>query len=103
MATTLTWTTGPYKAETAGKECVSEVEYRCKGKDASAESEFYGTVSLDRPEDADMIARATFATASTLVTAIKEKLGSSEVTRIETTVKAGVLKVKAPTHQWHQT
>ena len=50
-----------------------------------------------------MIARATFATASTLVTAIKEKLGSSEVTRIETTVKEGVLKVKAPTHQWHQT
>jgi len=101
MATTLTWTNGPYKAETAGKECVSEVEYRCQGKDGPAESEFYGTVSLDRPEDTDMIARATFATASNLVAAIKAKLGTPEVSRIENVVKSGVSEKKAPTYQWH--
>ena len=101
MATTFTWVTTGHMADTAGKQCVSIVEYICKGVDGSAKSKQRGQVILDRPSDADMEDRATFATETKLITAVKAKLGATEVTRIETVVNRGVQDQVVPTETWH--
>ena len=100
MATTITWKHTGYKHETAGNECVSNVEWTCSGVDGDATGSYNGTIVLARPEDADMEARATFATDAKLVAGLKAQLGATEVTRIEDLVKAQVAEAKAPTTKW---
>lgn len=101
MATTITWTTGPYRYETAGKGFIDQVEYRLKGVDGdTADASVYGAVNLDRPEDADMEDRATFATQAKLLTAVKAKLGAEAVTAAETACENAVASLKAPVHSY---
>ena len=101
MATTITWTTGLYRYETAGKGFIDEVEYRLKGVDGDTEdSSIYGSVTLDRPEDSDMEDRATFATQEKLVAAVKAKLGEAGVTTAEGSCKDAVAVLKAPVHSF---
>ncbi len=103
MATTITWRHTGYKHETAGKGCVSNVEWRCDGvddSDASAVGSYNGTTVLDRPSDDDMEDRSSFATDAKIVAGVKAQLGATEVTRIEDLVKAQVTEAKAPTVKW---
>lgn len=100
MATTITWKQDGYKHETAGNEYVSKVSWSCSGVDGDATGFFSGAIVLDRPEDADMEARATFATDEKLIAGVKEQLGATEVTRIEDNVEAQVAEAKAPTTKW---
>jgi len=101
MATTITWATGPYRYETAGKGFIDQVEWRVTGTDGdTSDSSTYGSVSLDRPEDSDMVERATFGTKENLVTAIKAKLGADAVTAAETACETAVASLKAPVHSY---
>ena len=101
MATTITWATGLYRHETAGKGFVDQVEYRLQGVDGDTEdSSVFGSVNLDRPEDNDMVERATFATQANLVAAVKEKLGADAVTAAETACENAVASLKAPLHSY---
>ena len=84
MAVTLTWITGPYRYELAGKGCIDKIEYRIKAVDGNKEDDsYFGTTTLDRPSDADMEDRSTFATQAKLVAAVKAKLGSDVVAAAE--------------------
>ena len=84
MAVTLTWYTGPYRYELTGKGCIDEIEYRIKVVDGNKEDDtFFGTTTLDRPSDADMEDRSTFATQAKLVAAVKAKLGSDVIAASE--------------------
>lgn len=100
MAITITWKQSGYKYETAGNEYVSDVDWVCSGADGDATGLYMSTTVLDRPADADMEARAIFATDEKLVEGVKAKLGSPEVTRIEENVKAQIEAAKAPTTKW---
>ena len=100
MATTITWAHTGYKHETAGNEYVSTVNWTCSGVDGYNKGSYVGTILLDRPADADIEARASFATDEKLVEGIKEQLGATEVTRIEDDVKAQVAASIAPTTAW---
>ena len=101
MAATITWASGSYRYETAGKGFVDQVEYRLTGVDGdTTDSSIYGSVNLDRPEDADMEDRSTFATQAKLVAAIKAKLGSDGVTAAETSCEDAVSSLKAPLHSY---
>ncbi len=100
MATTITWKHTGYKHETAGNECVSNVEWVCSGVDGDATGSYNSTTVLARPEDADMEARASFATDAKIVAGVKAQLGATEVTRIEDDVKAQVAEAKAPATKW---
>ena len=101
MAATITWASGSYRYETAGKGFVDQVEYRLTGVDGdTTDSSIYGSVNLDRPEDADMEDRSTFATQAKLVAAIKAKLGTDEVTAAETACENVVASLKAPLHSY---
>ncbi len=101
MAATITWKTGPFRYETAGKGFVDQVEYRLTGVDGDTEdSSVYGSVTLDRPEDADMEDRSTFATQAKLVAAVKAKLGADAVTAAENACENAVASLKAPLHSY---
>ena len=100
MATTITWKHTGYKHETAGNECVSNVEWTCSGVDGDATGSYNSTTVLDRPADADIEARGSFATTAKIVAGLKAQLGATEVTRIEDLVKAQVAEAKAPTTKW---
>jgi len=100
MATTITWKHTGYKHETAGNECVSNVEWTCSGVDGDATGSYNSTTVLDRPADADIEARGSFATDAKIVAGLKAQLGATEVTRIEDLVKAQVAEAKAPTTKW---
>lgn len=100
MAITITWSHTGYKHETAGNECVSNVEWICSGVDGDATGSYNSTTVLDRPADADMEARASFATDEKIIAGVKAQLGATEVTRIEDDVKAQVAEAKAPTTAW---
>ena len=50
MATTITWKHTGYKHETAGNECVSNVEWTCSGVDGDATGSYNSTTVLDRPD-----------------------------------------------------
>ena len=101
MATTITWTTGPYRHETAGKGFIDQVEWRLTGTDGDiSDSSTFGSVYLDRPEDSDMVERATFATQANLVAAVKAKLGADAVTAAETACENAVASLKAPLHSY---
>lgn len=101
MATTLTWAITGHMAETVGKQCVTIVEYICSGSDDSATAKERGQIVLDRPSDDNMEDRSTFATETKLIAAVKEKLGSNEVTSIESRVNRKVQEKITPTQVWH--
>ena len=101
MAATITWSAGPYRHETAGKGFIDKVEYRLTSVDGETEdASVYGSVTLDRPEDADMEDRSTFATQAKLIAAIKEKLGTEGVTEAESASQNAVAALKAPVHSY---
>ena len=96
MALTLTWTTGPYRYELAGKQFIDQVEYRIKAVDGDKEDDsYFGTVSLDRPDDVDMEARSSFATQAKLLAAVKAKLGVDTIAAAE---DSATLVLQAKTH-----
>ena len=101
MATTITWATGPYRHETAGKGFIDYVEWRVTGtKGDVTDSSTYGSVTLDRPEDSDMVERATFATKANLLAAVKAKLGADAVTSAESACENAVAALEAPIHSY---
>lgn len=99
MAATITWTTGPYRYETAGKGFIEEVEWRLKGVDGEVSDEsIYGRLALARPADADMVERSTFATQANLIAAVKAQLGAEAVAIEEGRCQAAIDALKNPTH-----
>ncbi len=96
MAVTLTWRTGPYRYELTGKQFIDQIEYRIKVVDGDKEDDtYFGTTTLDRPDDADMEARSTFATQTKLVAAVKSKIGSEAIRSAE---ESATLILQAKTH-----
>lgn len=102
MAATITWSVDSHKHETAGKKCILSVAYRITGVDGDATDSICDLVKLDRPSDSDMQDYSEFLGTgnTTLVAAVKAKLGAEKVTADENAVKEMVAVLKAPTEVW---
>ena len=102
MAATITWSIDSHKHETAGKKCISSVSYRVTGVDGDINDSIYNEIKLDRPSDSDMQDYATFLGSgdTSIVAAVKAKLGADQVIAQENAVKANVEQLKAPTETW---
>ena len=104
MAVAITWTIDAHKKETSGKNYVNNVAWRVNASESGKTGAANGNIILDKPSDSDMKDYATFVGSgnSNLVAAVKAQLGATKVTEHETTAKAELTKLPAPTHEWVQ-
>ena len=102
MAVAYTWSIDAHKHETSGNKYISNCSYKCTASESTYSAFVTGNVILDRPSDSDMVAYDTFVGSddTSLVTAVKAKLGSTAVSEKEAEANTLLSAVKTPTHVW---
>tara|TARA_R100001443_G_scaffold7012_2_gene16134 strand:+ start:2569 stop:2898 length:330 start_codon:yes stop_codon:yes gene_type:complete len=102
MAVTITWKINNEFHSNDSEKYIHFVEFQATGietvgtgSDAiTYETKFHGGTALDRPDT--LIAYDTFNKQATLVTAIKTKIGATEVTNIENGIKLNIYRQQNP-------
>ena len=98
MAVTITWKISKEFHNNETEKYIYGVEVETKGTE-TVDSKDYESISrrrvdLDRPDT--LVAYATFNKQSTLVTAVKTKLGAETVTDIENKIKSEISEQQNP-------